>query len=82
MAEINTKVGVAKKETQILEYTGNMETGMAILASAVIAQIFVTSLWVLNDCDSPIIFIDRIAPKFIFDSARSLITLGFAIFWM
>ena len=55
---------------------------MAILACAMIAQIFVSSLWVLNDCDSSIIFGDRIAPKFIFDCARSLITLGFALFWM
>ena len=82
MAEINAKPDVVKKQTQDIEYTGTMEIGMAILASIVIAQIFMISLWVLNDHNNPIIFFNRVAPKFIFDSARSLITLGFALFWM
>ena len=69
------------KETQILEYTGTMEMGMAILTSVVIAQTFVGCLWVLND-NEHLIFSDRIAPKFIFDSVKAFITLGFACFWM
>ena len=82
MIEINAKVDAVKKETQATQYTGTMEMGMAILVSVVIAQVFVTSLWVLNDHDSPIIFYCRIAQHWVFDGAKSLITIGFAMFWM
>ena len=74
-------VSNTEKCIQIREYTGTMEMGMAILTSVVIAQTFVGCLWVLNDNDH-LIFSDRIAPKFIFDSVKALITLGFACFWM
>ena len=74
-------VSNATKETQVREYTGTMEMGMAILTSIVIAQVFIGCLWVLNDCEN-LIFSGRIAPKFIFDSVKALITLGFAVFWM
>lgn len=46
-----------------------------------IIEMFVIGAWVLISREE-IIFSDRVAPKYIFDSARALITLGFASFWM
>lgn len=46
-----------------------------------IIEMFVIGAWVLIAREE-LIFPDRVAPKYIFDAARALITLGFATFWM
>ena len=46
-----------------------------------ILQVAVSCNFVLVD-HKTIIFGERVAPKFLFDIVRAMLTLGFAVFWM
>ena len=65
----------------VKEFTGSMEQGMAIIMAMTIIQVFVSSAFVFWAREE-LIFPDRVAPKFIFDICRAILSLGFAAFWM
>lgn len=68
-------------EKPVREFTGSMEQGMAIVMAMTIIQIIVSSAFVFWAREE-LIFPDRVAPKFVFDICRAIISLGFAAFWM
>ena len=64
----------------VREYTGDMTRGMSLMMVLTLIQVVwssITLIWTRNE-----VFTDRFAPKFIFDIARALITVCFAIFWI
>ena len=54
---------------------------MAIVLAMQILQVLVSGLFVYWAREE-LIFPDRVAPKFVFDLCRALLTLGFAAFWV
>ena len=69
------------KPTPVREFTGSMEMGMAIVMAMQILQVLVSTIFVYWAREE-LIFPDRVAPKFVFDLLRALLSLGFAAFWM
>ena len=63
------------------EYTGTMQRGMDIMLAFSLLQVLLSGIMVWFTREE-LIFPDRVAPKFAFDTARAVITLGFALFWM
>lgn len=68
-------------EKPVREFMGSMEQGMAIVMAMTIIQVFVSSAFVFWAREE-LIFPDRVAPKFMFDICRAMLSLGFAAFWM
>lgn len=58
-----------------------MQQGMAIIMVMVFIKLIVSSLFVFWAREE-VIFPDRVAPKFVFDVSKSIISLSFAAFWM
>lgn len=58
-----------------------MSQGVKALATMMILQVAVSCIYVLHTHEK-LIFADRIAPKFVFDTMRSLIVMGFSVFWI
>ena len=69
------------EEEPPMEFIGNMQDGMSIVVGMTILQVLTSSAFVLV-AHRELIFPDRVAPKFVFDICRSVMTLGFAMFWM
>lgn len=75
------KAIVVEKETPVVEFIGNMHDGMSIVVAMTILQVVTSCAFVLV-AHQEVIFPERVAPKFVFDICRSVLTLGFAMFWM
>lgn len=63
------------------QFVGTMKKGMAVMMSVTILLMLLsigTMWWTRGE----LIFHDRMIPKFAFDVARTVITLGFAAFWI
>ena len=58
-----------------------MVTGMNLLSMFMLIQITMACFYIMHTHEH-LIFSDRVAPKFAFDSARALMTLAFTIFWI
>ena len=58
-----------------------MALGMNILSMMMFLQVVMSCLYVMHTHEH-LIFPDRVAPKFVFDIARSLMIFAFTIFWL
>ena len=47
----------------------------------VIYQVGMTVIYVLTTHER-LVFADRVAPRFVFDTVRALIAMGFVVFWI
>ena len=75
------KTSAESEQQPLREFTGTMDQGMAIMMAMTILQVLVSCIFVFWTREE-LIFPDRVAPKFIFDICRAMLTLGFAAFWM
>lgn len=63
------------------EFVGNMALGMNLFSVLMLLQITLACFYVMHTHEH-LIFSDRVAPKFAFDSLRALVTITFTIFWL
>lgn len=63
------------------EFTGSMSKGVKTLVTMVIYQVGMTVIYVLTTHER-LVFADRVAPRFVFDTVRALIVMSFVVFWI